>query len=202
MESKFTFKYHDGDKRWSNVSVAGTFNDWSPETTLLTYDTLSSCWTRDVKLSVSPLSKIMYKYVLDGAKWVCDDTETEEDVNGNVNNVAFTQPILQKSVDDNQHVETALDEDEPLDVTIDDDCIRSSPNSSSTTLSNIPEMEIKEQPNNDKANLNDDKRINSTVDVKIKNIDENEQNMTFWEYIKWIFEFYIFSLFSSNKDNN
>lgn len=192
MESQFTFRYPDGDRKWSHVSVSGSFNDWALDATPLAFDPVSCCWIRDVKFSVSPLTKLMYKYVLDGTQWVCDDTSKEPDASGNVNNIAYTQLI-----NNNLDSVPALDEEEPLDTTIEVTGIKSSPNSSSTTLSNLPEEHADDEPKLEITNADNKTIKNPKTEIKTPVVDEANPKLSIWQYIKWIFEFYILSLFSS-----
>lgn len=200
MESQYTFKYPQGTRVLRSVTVAGTFNDWSPDATPLAYNPNTNTWSKEVHLRVAPLTKLAYKYVLDGTQWLCDESPCEKDAQGNQNNVAFSEPLPNMANHgggkDNE-LESALGEEEPLDMVIEQKGIRSSSDSSSTVLSTLTETNSGAQnpqaaeaapvgePQKELATGHNDGEV------------APEPKLTMWEYIKWIFKFYIFSFFSS-----
>ena len=84
------FKLKDPFETHTNVNVAGTFNNWDPNADALAFDTESKDWCLDLDVDLPVDHKVMYKYVVDENKWICDvSAPLEKDADGNENNVTF-----------------------------------------------------------------------------------------------------------------
>jgi len=70
--------------RARSVALAGTFNNWNAQSTLLTRK--GADWSVSIKL---PPGKYLYKFVIDGERWTVDpeNSQTEGDSEGHVNSV-------------------------------------------------------------------------------------------------------------------
>ncbi|MBS1714634.1 MAG: hypothetical protein JST30_09900 [Armatimonadetes bacterium] len=79
----------DPGRAAKSVAVAGSFNDWNKDATLLKRD--GSVWT--VRLQLPP-GKYWYKFVVDGDTWTVDPkaSKNEDDGNGNTNSVLYIWP--------------------------------------------------------------------------------------------------------------
>ena len=72
-----------------SVKVAGTFNDWKPQS--LEYNSDGDFWAKSFEI---PPGVYKYKYVVDG-EWMHDPSkETEDDGTGNINNVIHVEDKL------------------------------------------------------------------------------------------------------------
>lgn len=84
------FKLKDPFATHTSVKVAGTFNNWDPTANALSFDTESKDWGAAVAVDLPVDHKVLYKYVVDENKWICDvAAPLEKDVAGNENNVTF-----------------------------------------------------------------------------------------------------------------
>ncbi|NUN09398.1 MAG: hypothetical protein HUU54_09510 [Ignavibacteriaceae bacterium] len=67
--TRFFYKPQKKDEI-KTIAVAGTFNNWKPDTYLMTYDTVGKYWFADVPLKTG--IEFFYKFVLNGNKWITD----------------------------------------------------------------------------------------------------------------------------------
>lgn len=107
------FKLNDPFKAHNTVNVAGNFNDWNPTIDSLTFDDDSKNWVLQLNLQNSNLqvnSKVIYKYVVDQDKWICDySAPLEKDDMGNENNLTF---VMSKSISiNNNNIDNDNDND-------------------------------------------------------------------------------------------
>lgn len=84
-----TFRY-EPTKVHQKVSIAGDFNNWNKDASLMTLK--SGVWTISLDLK---FGKHPYKFVLDGQEWITDPKSetTEDDGNGNSNSIVQVSPI-------------------------------------------------------------------------------------------------------------
>ena len=75
----------------SSVSVAGTFNGWSPTANPMRPNAERRRWTLSLEL---PVGRHAYKFVVDGSRWIVDpkNPRTEDDGAGNVNSILTVLP--------------------------------------------------------------------------------------------------------------
>lgn len=85
-----TFEYRSATPL-ASVSLAGTFNSWDKGAAPMARDSTGLVWRRTLNLAPG---KYLYKFVLDGDKWVLDPraTRNEDDGNGNTNSVLLLLP--------------------------------------------------------------------------------------------------------------
>ena len=71
------------------VALAGTFNDWNPQSTPMTRK--SADWSVTIKLTPDTYR---YKFVVDKERWTVDpeNSQTEDDGNGHINSVVVVTP--------------------------------------------------------------------------------------------------------------
>lgn len=106
------FKLKDPFATHTNVKVAGTFNDWDPTADALAFDTESKDWFLDLDVDLPADQKVMYKYVVDENKWICDvSAPLEKDADGNENNITFV--ILKNKTQTGSKVGSDRKEQEP-----------------------------------------------------------------------------------------
>ncbi|MEJ5169917.1 MAG: alpha-amylase family glycosyl hydrolase, partial [Fimbriimonadales bacterium] len=75
----------------ASVSVAGTFNGWSPSANPMVPDERRRIWRLVLEL---PAGRHAYKFVVDGSRWVVDpaNPRSEDDGAGNVNSILTVLP--------------------------------------------------------------------------------------------------------------
>lgn len=88
IEHTFVYEAENGVR---SVSVAGTFNDWNKDVALMRPDPDGRTWRLVKSL---PPGRHLYKFVIDGTRWVVDPRarRSEDDGMGNVNSVLVLVP--------------------------------------------------------------------------------------------------------------
>lgn len=161
MASQIVFRFADKPKSHTSVAVAGSFNGWSTVTHPLGYESASGTWKRTLTLDLPPLTRVVYKYVLDDRVWVCDpEAESAADENGNANSVATTTEAVSEPVQQVERAKNGL-------------------------------KRVNAPPKNSEGNGQPLLKRGNTP-----NAASGQSKMTFWEYLRWIFNYYILSFFS------
>lgn len=121
------FRLKDPFSTHTNVNVAGTFNNWDPKADTLSFDKETKDWSLGLKVDLPVGHKVLYKYVVDENKWICDvSAPLEKDDAGNENNVTFVIVRNQSSTGGKtaqedksvtQHAQTPTEEDKQGNIT-------------------------------------------------------------------------------------
>ncbi|GMG53724.1 unnamed protein product [Ambrosiozyma monospora] len=92
---KITFP--DPSREFQSLSIAGSFNNWSPSSTQLIYIKDQGQWELPQKeYETFPIDeKIPFKFIINGDQWICSSLyPIELDPQGNANNVITMKPDL------------------------------------------------------------------------------------------------------------
>lgn len=221
-ETKYiNFKLNDPHNHHKCVSVAGSFNNWSSTHDPMEFDVDSKNWILDVSVDLPVNHKVVYKYVVDQHKWICDSTAPlETDNHGNENNVTY---VISKSSstnnshninsnnnnDDNDNIDNTKQQNEEIDHHSfhENDLFDAKENNNAGNIdadeltaptsgeeNNANEIDITSKPHeNSQAIEQVDNKNNYN-----SNIPKPSGKFTFhsiWESITWFFKYYILSWF-------
>lgn len=88
--SSIDFKLKDPFHTHKKVNVAGSFNNWDPSVDSLLFDGESNYWALNMPVDLPKGHKVIYKYIVDENKWICESSAPlEKDSEGNENNVSY-----------------------------------------------------------------------------------------------------------------
>ncbi|GMG31919.1 unnamed protein product [Ambrosiozyma monospora] len=130
---KFTFP--DQSHEFQSIAIAGSFNEWSPNSNKLHYNVNSNQWEIQLDSQFSSNEKILFKFIVNGDKWTCSsDYEIESDDHGNSNN-----RVIVKSAEDtpsnSKNNSTSVPSNDPTDHDVS--------SNTTTTSSQAKDIEIK-----------------------------------------------------------
>lgn len=211
------FKLNDPFKHHKSVNVAGSFNNWSSTHDPMNFDVDSKNWILDLSVDLPVDEKIIYKYVVDQHKWICDSTAPlETDNDGNENNITY---VILKSNSANNNNSSSNDDNNTKQQNEEfdhhsfheNDLFDANENNNAENIdvdeltaptsgeeNNLNEIDI---TNKSQENSQENSQVNEQVDNKNNcnsNIPNPSGKLTFhsiWESITWFFKYYILSWF-------
>ena len=217
------FRLNDPNKSYSNVNVAGNFNNWNSTLDKLNFNDSNKYWILNMLTDSPTNTKIIYKYVVDNNIWICDNENAVElDDKGNENNIIYAieeeeEEEEEKKGDNNDinDITPVAQLTKPIDNQVNDKPLEEEnlfePHESqlSETAPTSGDEEI--VPNTDI--LTTTNKHNDVQDI-INNIHNNNNNnnqnthgnnnpehaiQSIWETVRWFFRYYILSWFLPDK---
>ncbi|GME80954.1 unnamed protein product [Ambrosiozyma monospora] len=130
------FIFPDQSHEFQSIAIAGSFNEWSPNSNKLHYNANSNQWEIQLDSQFKPNEKILFKFIVNGDKWTCSsDYEIESDDHGHPNNT-----IIVNSAEDTP---SNSKKDNSTSVPSNDPTVHDASSNTTTTTSQAKDLENK-----------------------------------------------------------